>query len=608
MFKRLKRTKRKELASSPREQKQDNIHIKKTSAGKLLREDFSAERMLHLFPVSIKEIGGNKWGYINSQGQFILPPVYDHACDFQENGLAIVHLKGQSGVINYSGYFIVKPIYDTIRLFSEGRAVVHDQQGFKIIDESGKEITSRAFSFIGDYHEGRALFTDIAADGNHLFGFLNKRGKEVIPITYEEAGNFSNGKALVKMNGGTYALINLTGKVICTYPYAFTGSYGEGLLAFQKCSGGLFGYLDEQGNTVIEPKYTSAEPFKEGRAIVCANGHYALIDRSGHYIFKPYYHDIFHLEEERIALGKAVNPEHPELGSIYAAADNAGHILTGFIYNGITKYEEGKASVCNDNAVFFIDRNGNRVSDFPGAEGRGELQLSKKLIKAVIDHRLLYFEKSGVIVWKPKTEICLNDQYIVNEHKYKPNKDFLIYYPQFNEMTDKKTQAKINQTLKDLAGIKETQPDLQIESNYMGDFTISYFTGGLAVIEMTGGNYPLGGSHRVQVKKYAHIDLKTGEFFQLKDLFKPGSQYVKVISEIIGERIKSNRDYSHFFPRSFKGIQADQPFFISKGHLNIFFFPNEIAPYQAGFPAFSIPFDNLMAVIDQLGAFWKTFN
>src|SRR5947199_602608 len=118
-------------------------------------ENFIMERTVYLYPVLLKEAGGSKWGYINPKGEIVIKPIYDHAGDFQDNGLAIVRLKGLSGVIDLSGYFIVSPKYETINPFSEGRATVIDHLGFKVIDESGKELTSKAYSFICDYKEGR---------------------------------------------------------------------------------------------------------------------------------------------------------------------------------------------------------------------------------------------------------------------------------------------------------------------------------------------------------------------------------------------------------------------------------------------------------------------
>lgn len=575
-----------------------------------IEERVHIRRTVNLYSAVCKEVGGSKWGYINAKGKFILPPVYEHAGEFQDNGLAIIGLRGLSGIIDLNGYFIVEPKYDSINPFSEGRATVINSHGSKVIDESGKEITAKAYSFIGDYKEGRALFADTDKQGNYLYGYLNKRGKEVLPLTYESASDFKDGKAVVKFKGGSYALISLTGKVLHTYPYPFVGDYSESLLAFQKKTGEKFGYMNEQGNIIIEPKFTGAQKFIGARAVVNISDDfkYGLIDKTGHYILKPNYNDLFNLGEERIAIGKAINPDKPFMGSLYAVADTNGHILTGFIYNSLTPFKKGAASATDDKSTFFIDKSGNRIQSLPTVSGSGELHFATSLIKGMIDLRLHYFDKKGEPVWKQNTFIKLNNIYEVHENKYKPNKDFLVYYPEIRGKWNKNILAKMNQFLKDLAGIKETHPHLQLESNYTGDFELPFFQNNLLVVEITGYNYPYGAANGMPVKKFAHIDLRTGEIYQLKDLFKPGSQYVKVISEMIGNQIKNDKKYSNVFPGSYKGIGVEQPFSLHENGLTIYFKPYEIAPYAAGFPAFMIPFEDLTPIIDQKSAFWKAFH
>ena len=90
-----------------------------------------------------------------------------------------------------------------------------------------------------------------------------------MPPVYESASDFKDGKAIVKLKEGSYALINLTGKVLHTYSFVFVGDYGEGLLAFQKSAGDKFGYIDEQGKIKIEPSFTWAQPFQEKGNCYC---------------------------------------------------------------------------------------------------------------------------------------------------------------------------------------------------------------------------------------------------------------------------------------------------------------------------------------------------
>ncbi|WP_256358250.1 WG repeat-containing protein [Bacillus sp. sid0103] len=568
-------------------------------------------RAVYLFPVVRKEIGGNKWGYIDTKGKIVLPVHYDRAEDFQENDLAIVGLMDKSGVINASGYFIVKPKYDTINPFAEGRAVVNDSQGFKVIDESGKEITGKAYSIIvGEYKEGRIRAVKMDEHGEYLYGYLNKRGNEVIPLIYESASDFEKGKAIVKTKDGTFQLIDLTGKVIHSYPYAFVGNYGEGLLTFKESIEGKSGYIDEQGKTVIEPKFSLAESFIDGRAIVSLlennRENYGVIDRNGKFVIKPNYNQILSLDEGRFAIGKEIDPKQPCRRSIYALADSDGHILTGFNFSMITKFEDGLASVTDEEHTYFIDKHGKRKEHLPMVSGSGWLSFEKTLIKGHIDDHLLYFNQTGELIWKQSTILPLNNQFSVVEYKYKPNKDYLVYFPQIEGM---KNPESVNRTLKELAGVKPVPAHKPLESNYTGNYEVTYYKKDLLVIKITGYDYPFCAAHGMPMEKYAHINLETGSMYQLKDLFKPGSPYVKVISDLIQAQLKSNNQYSSYLlPNEYHGIRADQPFFISEAGLNIYFNPYEIAAYAAGFPTFTIPFEDLKDLINRESEFWKSFH
>ncbi|MCM3694408.1 WG repeat-containing protein [Neobacillus niacini] len=569
----------------------------------------SLSRMIYLFPATVKGIGGSKWGYINEKGDFVLPPKYEIAHDFQENGLAIVQVNHLTGIINSDGYLIVKPKYDTISPFSEGRAVAINDEGYTVLDESGKEITTQAYFYIGDYHEGRAVAANNNEHDNYLLGYLNRRGKEVIPLSYEAASDFQDGKALVKSKEGGYSLIDLTGKVLKSYPYPFVNFNGEGLLGFKEKEEGNWGYMDESGKVVIEPKFKDVQQFIDGKAIVTVENnnqsYYGLIDRQGNFIIKPHYNSLLNLSEDRFALGKAMDPEKPYLFPKYAIADASGQIYTGFIYNGVSKFKNGIASAYNDEFTFFIDKRGQRIEHLPKVTGSGSLAFEKSLIKGEVDFRTFYLDKIGRLVWKQNTIIPLNNDYSVIENKYKPNKDYIVYYPQLKGVEN---QESVNQILKDLSGVKPTLAHTQLESSYAGDFNVPYYKEHLVVIEINGYDYPFGAAHGMPVKKHAHIDLKTGKFYQLKDLFKAEADYVEVISQIIGEQIKNEDQYSYVFPDAYKGIQADQPFFISESALNVYFRPYDIAPYAAGFPTFTIPFNEIYSIINHEGDFWLSFH
>jgi hypothetical protein len=575
--------------------------------------DVVAARAVRLYSASNKTKDGVKWGYIDDQGQFILFPQYDYAEDFQENGLAVVQVKNRSGLINRSGQFVVAPKYSTITQFSEGRAEVIDDQGFWVIDEKGRIITRKPHDFIGMYQEGRALFAGTDAAGKYLYGYLDREGKEVIPLQFQTGTNFTDGKAVAQIKESEYVLIGPNGERLQTYPYAFVGPLGDGLLAFKRNTHDPFGYMDEKGKVVIQPQFTGAQPFVSGRAVVNTSkdvptNQYGLINKAGTFIIKPEYNDIELLGEGRVAVGKAKDKQKPYIGSKYAIADTDGRFLTDFIYNFVTKYKNGVASAYDDQSTFFIDRSGQVVKHLPIIPGSGWLSMEDNVIKAVVDQRTSYYDRTGRLIWKPNTIIPLTDRYRVIEEKYAPHKDYYVYYPRIEGMENMTAQERVNQRLKELSQVKPIDRDAQLDYSYSGDFSVGFFKKHLLVLELEGYSYPFGAAHGMPSKVYVHIDLTNGNMYELKDLFKPGSNYVQVLGDIIGNQIKTNPEYSYVFPGSYKGIQANQPFYVKEDALYLYFNPYDIAPYAAGFPTFKIPFADIMSIIDVNGSFWRAFH
>ncbi|MDP4145798.1 MAG: WG repeat-containing protein, partial [Bacillota bacterium] len=159
------------------------------------------------YSAKIKTLNGVKWGFIDNKGSFVIKPNFDYAFDFQDNGLAIVGVSDVYGIINTSGNYVVVPKYDFIDQFSEGRAVATSNAKSILIDERGEVLNTRDYDFIGSFKNGRALASGFNEEGKYLYGYLDRQGKEVIPLQYEFASDFVDGKAVVKIKDNEYALI-----------------------------------------------------------------------------------------------------------------------------------------------------------------------------------------------------------------------------------------------------------------------------------------------------------------------------------------------------------------------------------------------------------------
>ncbi|RXZ77839.1 DUF3298 domain-containing protein [Paenibacillaceae bacterium] len=569
-------------------------------------------RAIERFPASVKTTSGTNWGYIDEQGIMKIAPQFDYAFDFQPNGLAIVETGNFNGVINTAGQFVVPPRFQSISPYSEGRAIAIDNDGFHMIDEAGRTVTKRTYGYLSSLNNNRAVFSLSQGSENDRYGYVDREGNEVIAAQFLDATDFQNNRAVVKIKDREYGLITPDGTIQMRFPYASVGPLGDGLLAFQREPNGKYGYVNEHNQVVIEPAYTVALPFQEGRAIVNTaedyHSSYGLIDKQGREIIKPIYNEIRSLGEGRLAVGKAVDTERPYLGSRFAIADLNGQLLTDFRYADVGDFKQGLASVNDHEQTFFIDTSGMPAPGYPHVIGSGTLALYNGLIQANVDQRLSYLDRFGRVVWRQNTVIPLREPYRVVEEKYKPNRDYLVYYPRVEGMRDAEAERKVNDELKKLSLVKPIPENTKLDYSYTGDFSVTFFQKDLLVLELNGYNYPFGAAHGMPTKIYTHINLTDGTMYTLQDLFKPGSNYVAELSAIVGRQIKDDPQYNYVFPDTYKGIRKDQPFFVTEQALHLYFDPYDIAPYVAGFPTFTIPFAEIMNLIAVDGAFWRSFH
>lgn len=575
-----------------------------------------------LFPALVNTVSGRKYGFINERGGFSLPPIYEQAYDFTSKNTAIVKSNDLYGLINSSGFYDLSPRYEGINQFKEKRAIFSSSYGMGVMNEQGTTLNTKYYSFINDYQESMAVFSINNEADSPLYGYLALNGTEAIPPIYESAEDFQDGLGLVKRNEKEWALITTSGELIATYPYPLVSQYGNGLLLFSTSLGGPYGYINSKGEEVIKPQFQSAQGFRNGVAIVSEQGGYqgpyGLIDVTGHYIYEPIYSDIRLLGEERVALGKSIGSDPYASRNLYAIGDNRGTRFTNFMYRDVGEYDHGVAYASNQEYTFFINAFGKRIPSLPTVKGSGSLIKKDPLIYADIDYEPYYLLANGTVVYKPNTIVPLSPPYKVQRAKYKPNINYLIYYPILSGITPKSTQLAVNTKLRQLSdfsppGEDGTPKQTTIHINdilpydYYGTFELLFYKKHLLVLDLSGYYYPLGAAHGMPTKKTPTIDLTTGQFYTLSDLFMGGVYWVGELNKILQEMITTDPQYDSIFKEEFHGITPDQSFYVDGENLYLYYAPYDIAPYAAGFVTFKIPWSSIQGMLNKQGAFYQAF-
>ena len=142
-------------------------------------------------------------------------------------------------------------------------------------------------------------YVDVKYMGNNLFkvknsngkwGVINEYGETTVEIQYDSITPLVEKRALLLDNTGQYlkGIINEKGQIIKSF---YNGErlanfqyFNEGMLGYGVIAGNyyLFGYLDINGNTRIEPQYFWVAPFNNGKAVIqYKSKNYGLIDNFG---------------------------------------------------------------------------------------------------------------------------------------------------------------------------------------------------------------------------------------------------------------------------------------------------------------------------------------
>jgi hypothetical protein len=99
-----------------------------------------------------------RYGYINKDGTFAIPPTYTDAKSFSEGCAAVQRTGEKWGYIDKTGKSVIAPKYDDAGKFSFGVACVRINNLWGIIDKRGEFIVEPKFEFIGRFSDGVANF------------------------------------------------------------------------------------------------------------------------------------------------------------------------------------------------------------------------------------------------------------------------------------------------------------------------------------------------------------------------------------------------------------------------------------------------------------------
>ena len=246
--------------------------------------------------------GSFRYGYINKDGEEVIPAQYKGASDFHE-GLALVEdLNGKQMFINKSGEVMaeIDSKYRCVGGINDGLALVSQNSGYMsygFIDKTGKVVIPLKYSNARPFSEGLAYVSNDSFEG-----FIDTKGNEAFSCKdYYDVGNYHEGLASVVKEeknedgytaGWKLGFMDKNGKIVipCTLPcHELEG--GEPNADYEFFSDGIYEvsnenrFIDKAGKTVLD--YDSRwwiplnERFSEGLIVVAYGEQYGFMDKNG---------------------------------------------------------------------------------------------------------------------------------------------------------------------------------------------------------------------------------------------------------------------------------------------------------------------------------------
>lgn len=253
-------------------------------------------------------------GLINLKGQKVCEAKYENLCGLStERILFTRNLKW--GVLDRTGKIVLEPCYGGLQRYSEGlaAATVHCWRGdfsrpypssWGFIDDRGKLVIPHRFVAARAFHDGFALVSQSLSEKSRseksfVEGFIDKTGRICFESIFAHSMDFNHGVA-VKCEGidkskssecrARLCLINTRGEELTRigeyHEYGLKEHrdeallQSEGLIPVRKHN--LWGFIDLSGREIIKPQFFAVDHFREGLAAVSLDDNsYVYVNRNG---------------------------------------------------------------------------------------------------------------------------------------------------------------------------------------------------------------------------------------------------------------------------------------------------------------------------------------
>ncbi|MEG0930186.1 WG repeat-containing protein, partial [Algoriella sp.] len=174
------------------------------------------------------------------------------------------------------------PTYEVIRPFDGDFAKVALNKKWGIIDNKGNVVVNLEYDEIGNFSQNFVW----AKKGSEFGIVTDNQFKPIVGV--DKISDFGTNNLSIARKNNKLGFINKNGEWIIEPNYSNAKDFSNGLAPVEK--NGKWGYIDESGEIKIPTKYNDAELFSDnGLAPVKQNGKWGFVNKQGELVIPTEY-------------------------------------------------------------------------------------------------------------------------------------------------------------------------------------------------------------------------------------------------------------------------------------------------------------------------------
>lgn len=220
-----------------------------------------------------------RWGYIDAEGGWRVPPTLESARNYSEDGMARFQQGGRWGFVNLAGEVVIPPDFEDTRPFRDGLCAVKvGKNAWRIIDRAGSFTCAESFHDLSQFGAGGLSRAALWQKGKNQrgHGFVDRDGRWVIEPRFKPAQPFGELPVTpASLDGDSYGLIDTRGQWVLEPRYPSIDAFNsEGLAYYDEPNSwdNGHGYLDAKGRVVVKGERHLSRHMACGMAASTYNG------------------------------------------------------------------------------------------------------------------------------------------------------------------------------------------------------------------------------------------------------------------------------------------------------------------------------------------------